>query len=318
MKAKSYSGILFKITKSKLFLFTVIIIVLFNIGAIYYILKYRRHNENISKPFKLHYGYKMQNYSFKDNKGQVFSSFSLLRKTKLFMFFSPKANLGPLKYADTLYHKYQEENFIVFGIFLKNINLWKISPDLSDISIPIVYDKDKSLHKKFEVDSQQALTLLLDGENIVRFVELYLIEEKLMKLLVEKFLSKSMKETRSFKIGEKIPDLTVWDISRKEKYLLHDIKDKCILFFATDCTPCNKEKYFSIIKRFEDEQGENKRIMSIFSRNFLLKELSELKKRYKLDSSIYLLREDITFDMPILIWIDDRGFIKSINQLRGL
>lgn len=302
--------------KSK-YLLIPIIIIIFSLVLIFYISKYRKKEENVSIS-NLSYGTKVQDYYIKDNEGKVLKSPSLLGKIKLFLFFSPKENIGPLKYADTLYQRYKTENFLVFSIYSKKINLRKISPDLEDICCFVAHDKDNSLHKKFMVPSHQSMTFFLDGEDIVRFVETRLIEERLMRLLVEKFVHKSTEERKFLEIGERIPDLTVWDISRKEKYLMNDIKDKRILFLATDCSPCNIEKYFRTIKRYEDEQGENKRFLSIFSRNFLLKELSELKKRYKIYSPIYLLRGEIIIDMPVLIWIDDQAIIYSIDQLDGI
>jgi peroxiredoxin len=312
--------------KNKNFLIAIVIIFIIDIAAILYIIDSRKHKQEFSYTSNLNYGDKTTDYYFKDNKGRIFNDKLLIGKIKLFLFFNPLENWHPLKQADILYKKYKNKYFIVFGIYPEKIDLKKISPDFEDISFPLIHDRHKSVYLKFKVHPEQNKTIFIDKDNIVRFTESWLIEDDLMNLLVEKFVFKSStKEEKSIRIGQIMPDLSVWDVSNKEKAMLRKLRDTIAVIFVADCAPCKISKYFRTFRNFEEKHNENTEIIGVFSKIFLFDDLLKSKMKHKIKSSIYLLREDIdNLDIlaasgneksPIWMYVNDQGIVEFIEKL---
>lgn len=300
------------VDKSK-FLFFIILIWIMTIIIAIKVFQNRRYSNN---PFldRVHYGDKIQEYSFRTFSGEVVSNLSLKGKYKLFLFFGLKESLRPIKYADAIFKRYKDKEFRIFAIFPKKIDLKGISADLEDVSIPIIYN-DKTLYKKFNILSHNSATFLLDKDDIVRFAESHIIEENLMEILIGKFIPVSIGKIDFLKIGDRFPNLSVWDIKRKQKHFIKDTKDKTIFVFSSNCTLCNLHKYFDFLIKLENKSKKIEEIIVIFSQNFLLQDLIELRRKFRSDLRVYLLREDIPVEHPISIYVDNRGFIKFLNPM---
>lgn len=301
----------------------VIVICIISFILIYHIFFGNSKKEvNFQLSPSLKWGDESPTYSIKNDKGEIFSSESLRGKVKLFLFLNSSKKLGTLKYANRLFLKYRDIDFIVFGIYGKNFNLQKNSPDLNEVDFPLIKDAKYLIFKTFLVSPTQDETILIDEKNIVRFSASWIVENEILDMLMEKYVIDSSNKIKSLEIGQRIPIFHVWNVGTKQKEELIDLRDTALLIFNSDCVSCDIAKYF---KNFEISYKDSFEIKGIFPDAFLLSELSAIKRKNEIESPFYLVREgseilyslfiDKEIKTPLCVYINKEGIVDFIIPL---
>lgn len=210
-----------------------------------------------------------------------------------------------LKYIDRIFQdKYKNMNLDIF-LIAETADETEADPGKKyDISLPILpFNKNKKFLQRFfdTAGSDRALIIIEPG---LKFDAVYhFFKEEDVRQLFEKYLTGSITYSSDVKLaklaaGDPFPPVIIARLAAQQKDSLADtskLAPRLWFIFGSKCVSCALNNYLLQFKLVEKRAAEQIKIPGslLFSRYFREEEISERIKFYKIDTPVYLAKEEI-------------------------
>lgn len=305
--------ILPQFTKSKYFYVIVLIII---IADFFIISNLRKRNavEQIAQIFKPHfkYGDRCPEFTINDVNGNILKSGDHKGKVLgIGIFHGANSYEGRLlTYVDLLYKKYNANGFDFIGIQTANAAKARYFIDKYKISFPIVSDQNGKIASAWGFHAQTVGFILKDRSDTLRFIKNSLLNEDIIRQLVERYTLGTAKALFSdnsanyFQKDDIIKDISLFDIKSKNKIKISDLLEKPLIvtFFNKYCPSCRGlYSRLGTLNKLSSTFRDKIKFLCLFSETSGIGSLFTFSKVYNVNTfDIYIHETDILRDQDYI------------------
>lgn len=204
-----------------------------------------------------------------------------------------------LEYSNLLLRKYSPSGLYIAGVVTKRPQNQFMVRDIKKNILPVIWDRNQELHKKFSISECCGGVVLLDSNENILFKESILVTKEDVRQLVEKNLLGVIRYefpilvNPFFTLHRKSPSLLLTQLHSGKNCDLLSIKNNILVItiFSSFCNACHSGQRIQTLQLIEKklrEENSNHRLILLSPDRSTLEEIMKNLETLRGSADIYL------------------------------